>query len=474
MVKRKQLVVESIHLTTAGARGVAIGRMEDGRALMVKGAVPGDVAKVRITKKKKSHYVGEVLEILEPSPDRIEAPCQHFDLCGGCVWQNMGYDNQLKWKSSEVRENLRRLGDVVAEKEEPILPSKEVFYYRNKLEYSFCAERWLEPHEIASGEEIPDRRALGFHIPGRWDRVFEVDHCMLQPEPSNAIRNRISELAKEHNWTYYHPRAKTGWLRSMMLRNSVAGEFMVVIQTGHEDLKARQILIDDLLKNFPEIVSLWFSVNTKVNDSIYDLDLELISGKEVILEEMPAYKEGRPLQFRIGPKSFYQTNPKQAPELYRIALDLAQVDKDSLVYDLYTGTGTIALYLAQQAGKVIGIEGVPEAVEDARLNAKNNGLSNVEFFSGDMRKVLNAEFVAEHGQADVIVTDPPREGMHPDVVKLLLELRPERIVYVSCNSATQARDLSLLKEGYALKVSHPVDMFPHTAHVENVVLLERI
>lgn len=472
MAKGKPLMVESIELPVAGARGVAIGRMEDGRALMAKGAVPGDTAKVRITKKKKSHWMGEVVEVLQPSSDRVAPQCAHFQLCGGCVWQNMQYDAQLRWKAQEVRENLRRLGGVEVEEELPIIPSQETFYYRNKLEYSFTAERWLDAAEVASNEEIADRRACGFHIPGRWDRVFEVHHCWLQPEPSNAIRNSISAWSLQHNWTFYHPRERKGWLRSMMIRNTLDGQFMVMIQTGHREEKARAILTENLLEHFPQIRSLYFAVNDKANDSLYHLDMELVAGEAGLVEEMPAYAGGKPLQFRIGPKSFYQTNPKQASNLYRVALDWAEVNENSLVYDLYTGTGTIALYLAQKAGKVVGIEGVPEAVVDAEQNARENGVHNVSFFAGDMRKVLNSDFVQANGQPDVVVTDPPREGMHPDVVQSLIALAAPRIVYVSCNSATQARDLALMKDHYRVVKSRAVDMFPHTAHVENVVLLQ--
>lgn len=474
MPKHKRLILPSIALNSAGAKGVAIGRTEEGKAVMVKGAVPGDLADVRVVKKKKSHLMGEVHRLIEPSPSRTDPACAHFELCGGCVWQNMVYEDQLRWKDDEVVQNLRRIGGVEPLERSGILPAPMPFGYRNKMEFSFTSERWLSAEEIDSGRDIADRRALGFHIPGRWDRIFEVENCLLQPDPSNAIRNQVGKWAREHDWSFYHPRERTGWLRNLMIRNNREGDFMVMVQTGYREEAARKILAEKLLESFPQISSLWFAVNEKTNDAWYDLDMELVSGQEAIIEKMKGWNGGPEMQFRIGPKSFYQTNPEQASELYRIALDMSGIEEGSIVYDLYSGTGTIALYMAQRAAKVIGVEGVEEAVQDAQKNAALNGIENAHFFAGDMRKVLNEDFFAREGVPDVVMTDPPREGMHPDVVAQLLSAAPKRIVYISCNSATQARDVALLKEAYQVSKSRAVDMFPQTAHVENVLCLDRL
>ena len=475
MAKRKSgpLILKEVELTAAGARGVAIGKADDGRVVLVKGGVPGDLMDVRVTRKKKRMWMGEPLEIHRSSSDRVRPQCKHTAICGGCTWQQMDYSRQLFWKQTEVRENLRRLGELEIEGEEEILAAPKVFHYRNKLEYSFSSERWLSEEEIASGLDIDDRSALGYHVPGRWDRVFHVDECLLQPEPSNEIRNFLHSYSKDKGFSFYHPRERTGWLRTVMFRNTLDGAFMLLLQVTEMREVELNEWVEEICRQFPQIKSIYVAVNNKVNDAIYDLDLHLLHGDEVLVEEMPAFDGGETLRFRIGPKSFYQTNPEQAAQLYRIALEFADVQSRSLVYDLYTGTGTLAIYMARIAGKVIGVEGVPEAVADADKNAKLNGISNAEFYSGDMRKVLTADFVNEHGMPDVVMTDPPREGMHPDVVERLRLMAPEKIVYVSCNSATQARDLKMLKDVYRVVRSRAVDMFPHTAHVENVVLLQK-
>ena len=472
MGMKKPVIIEGLYLHAAAAKGNAIGRDSEGRVVFVKGAVPGDTVRVRVVKKKKQFIEAKLLEVTEFSEQRVAPECQHFELCGGCSWQNLKYEHQLENKFNEVVNNLKRLGHVEPEVIEPILAAPKNFFYRNKLEYSFCAERWLTDEEVKSDENF-DRRAFGFHIPGRWDRVFEVEKCLLQPDPSNAIRNFISVLAKEHDWTYYHPREKTGFLRSLMLRNNSKGQFMIALQCSEDRREEIHFLLDKLKEKFPEICSIYFAINEKANDSIYDLDLIHYSGDSVLIESMPGFQGGKELHFRIGPKSFYQTNSDQASELYRVALEFADLKEEGLVYDLYTGTGTIALYLAQKAKKVIGIEGVEEAVVDARINAEKNEIENVQFFSGDMRKVLNEEFIAKHGTPEVIVTDPPREGMHPDVVQQILKINALKVIYVSCNSATQARDLSLMSDQYRIVKIKPVDMFPHTAHIENVALLIR-
>lgn len=472
MGAKKPVIIEDLHLHGAAAKGNAVGRDSEGRIVFVKGAVPGDTVRVRVVKKKKQFLEAKLLEVTEFSAMRTEPECTHFDLCGGCSWQNLKYEHQLENKHSEVVNNLKRLGHIEPEEVESILPAPQTFLYRNKLEYSFCAERWLTDEEIQSKESF-DRRAFGFHIPGRWDRVFEVEKCLLQPEPSNAIRNFISKLAIERDWTYYHPRERTGFLRSLMIRNNSKLQFMLALQCSEDRREDIHFLLDRIKEEFPQVSSIYYAINEKANDSIYDLNLIHYSGDEVLIESMRGFEGGKDLKFRIGPKSFYQTNSQQASELYRIALEFADLKEEGLVYDLYTGTGTIALYLAQKAKKVVGIEGVEEAVIDARINARENGIENVEFFSGDMRKVLNAAFLEENGMPEVIVTDPPREGMHPDVVQQIININAQKIVYVSCNSATQARDLAMLSEKYRIVKVKAVDMFPHTAHIENVALLLR-
>lgn len=459
---------ENIEVTAAASKGKSIGRAPDGRVILISNAVPGDWVSVQIYKKRKGMYEGLATEITRPSADRITPKCIHFGTCGGCKWQNMAYPAQLKHKATEVTENLRRIGKLELPEVNPIIGAPNIYYYRNKMEFSFSSQRWLEPEEMESGEPITDRNALGLHIPGMWDKILDLKGCHLQADPSNKIRLAVRDYALKNNLTFFDPRHQVGMLRSLMIRNTAAGDFMVLLQCYQDEPEAREGLLNFLAVTFPEIKSLHYTINPKANDTIYDLDLVCFKGLPYLTESM------EDLKFQITPKSFYQTNSEQALALYRIVRDLAGLSGSELVYDLYTGLGTIAQFIAPNAKKVIGIEAVPEAIEAAKINAEYNGLTHLEFFAGDMKAIFTANFLAQHGNPDVIITDPPRDGMHKDVVAQILEIAPNRIVYVSCNSATQARDLQLMKSHYQIEVVQPVDMFPQTHHVENVVLLSRI
>lgn len=456
-----------IPVVDAGAKGNAIAKAPDGKIIFLPDAVPGDVVTVQITKKKKAYYQGKVIAIESPSPYRITPICQHFTYCGGCKWQQMQYPQQLHHKQKEVENNLTRLGHLQLPEVSPILGSEKTFFYRNKMEFSFSDARWLTPEEILSGQEVSNRNALGFHIAGAWDKILDIEKCYLQQNPSNTIRNAVKEFAQAHDLSFFSPREQKGLLRSLMIRTASTGQIMVVIQFFENNAPKREKLLNFLKETFPEITSLQYIINPKPNDSIYDQNVICYHGTDHIYEEM----EG--LRFKINAKSFYQTNSQQAYELYKVVRDLAHLQGDEIVYDLYTGTGTIAQFVAKKAQKVIGVEAVPEAIEDAKQNAQNNNIQNVSFFVGDMKKVFNADFIAQHGKPDLIITDPPREGMHKDVVEEILRIAPQRVVYVSCNSATQARDLALMDEMYQIVKVQPVDMFPQTHHVENVVLLHK-
>lgn len=464
---RNKPFFERIEVTGTGTRGKAVGRAPDGRVVFMTGAIPGDTVSVQTFKKRKGYYEGRVQELLKPSPDRVEPKCVHFGTCGGCKWQHMDYRAQLRYKQEEVVQNLQRIGKVELPEIEPILPAPAPYYYRNKMEFSFSDNRWLEPAEIESGEQVGSRNALGLHIPGMWDKVLDLKECHLQADPSDAIRLSVKAYAEEHGLSFFDTRRQEGLLRSLMIRNTSDGQFMVLIQFYDPDPEAREGLLDYLIDRFPGIVSLYYTVNRKGNDTLYDLDLVCYHGQPDIIEEM----EG--LKFRITPKSFYQTNSRQAHALYKKVREFAALEGHEHVYDLYTGLGTIAQFIARDARSVIGIEAVPEAIAAARVNARENGIENAAFFAGDMKEVFSPSFLKEHGSPEVIITDPPRDGMHKDVVARLLEVRPERIVYVSCNSATQARDLALLDTEYRIGRVQPVDMFPQTHHVENIVLLQR-
>ena len=463
---KKPLLIENVTITDAGAKGKSIAHAPDGRVIFVDNAVPEDIVDILVTKKKKAFYEGTAVKFHQESPLRVVPVCEHFTYCGGCQWQHMNYQSQLHYKQKEVENNLKRLGGVTPEEILPIVGCNKPYFYRNKIEFSFSETRWLTPEEITSKEEIADRQGLGFHIAGAWDKVLDIRKCHLQEDPSNAIRNKIREYALSHDYSFYNPRSHSGWLRTMMIRISSIGEIMLVIQFLEERKEPREQLLNYLLSEFPSLTSLQYIINNKPNDTIYDQEVIRYHGRDFIYEEM----EG--LRFKINAKSFFQTNSTQAYELYKVVRDFAALTGEELVYDLYTGTGTIAQFVAKKAKKVIGVEAVPEAIADAKENAQNNQISNVDFFVGDMKNIFNEEFITTHGLPDVIITDPPRDGMHKDVVAQILRIAPKRVVYVSCNSATQARDLALLQEKYKVVRICPVDMFPQTYHIENIALLE--
>lgn len=465
--KKKSHLFSNLEVLDAGARGKSIAKSPDGRVIFISNAVPGDIVDVQTGRKRKSFYEGKAIRFHKLSEKRTEPACEHFGVCGGCKWQHMGYSDQLFYKEKEVVNNLVRIGHLEVPEVIPIAGSEKTYFYRNKMEFSFSDSRWLTQEELNSGEAISDRNACGFHIPGMWDKILDIRKCHLQKDPSNALRNGIKAFALENGLDFFNPREQKGMLRTLMIRTSTTGEIMVVIQFFGDHPEKRELLLDYISETFPEVTSLQYIINTKGNDSIYDQEVILYKGQDHIFEEM----EG--LRFKINAKSFYQTNSEQAYVLYKIGREFAGLEGDEVVYDLYTGTGTIAQFIAKKAKKVIGVEAVPEAIIDAKENAKLNGIDNVEFFVGDMAKVFTDDFIRQHGAPDVIITDPPRDGMHRKVVEQILSILPKKIVYISCNSATQARDLSLMKESYDLVKSQAVDMFPHTHHVENVVLLTR-
>lgn len=465
--KRNRLVFTDLEVIDAGSKGKSIAKAPDGRVVIVDNAVPGDVATVETYKKRKGFYQAKVVSISEYSSKRTEPPCPHFGVCGGCQWQNMDYRHQLFYKQKEVEENLKRIAKVDFPPLLPILGSKKHYYYRNKMEFSFSDNKWLTLEQIQSDVIIENRNALGFHIPGMWDKILDLDICLLQADPSNAIRDFIKVKAEALNLSFFNTRDQSGFLRSLMVRTSSTGEIMILVQFTYEDEENRNNLLQAVKEKFPKLTSLLYVINPKANDTIYDLEIQVFSGRDHIFEEMEGFR------FKINAKSFYQTNSEQAYELYKIVRDFADLKGDELVYDLYTGTGTIAQFVSTNARKVIGVEAVPDAITAAKENAKRNQIKNTEFYVGDMRKVFNEDFIATHGRPDVVITDPPRDGMHPAVVQQLLNLEANRIVYVSCNSATQARDIAVLDEKYQIEKVQPVDMFPQTYHVENVVLLKR-
>ncbi len=465
--KRKELpVLEAVNITDVAAEGNALARVNDMVVFIPFGA-PGDVADIKLTKKKKSYAEGSILRLVTPGEIRVKPKCEHFGVCGGCRWQHLPYEFQLKCKQQQVTDALQRIAKVDLPEISPIKGSENIWNYRNKMEYTFSNRCWHTFEQLASGEEFPDRDAAGFHIPGAFDKVLDIKACHLQDDLGNRLRLFIKDFGKSHGYTFYDLRGQQGLLRTLMIRIASTGEVMVVMAFGEDNREAIKALLDALAEQFPEITSLMYTVNTKVNDSLADQDIKLWKGKDHIVEEM----EG--LRFRVGPKSFYQTNSRQAYELYKVARDFARLSGKELVYDLYTGTGTIAQFVSRDARHVVGIEYVEDAIADAKLNSENNGITNVEFYAGDMKDVLTDEFIAEHGRPDVMIVDPPRAGMHNDVVDVILRAEPPRIVYVSCNPATQARDLALLDCKYAVEAVQPVDMFPHTQHVENVVALVR-
>jgi 23S rRNA (uracil1939-C5)-methyltransferase len=465
--KYKKQIFCNIEVIDAGAKGKTVAKAPDGRVVFLPNAVPGDVVDIQTYKKRKGYYEGKAIAFHKLSQKRTDPVCEHFGVCGGCKWQNMLYEQQLFYKQNEVTNNLVRIGQIELPEVDPILGSNEQYFYRNKMEFSFSDSRWLTREEIDSEETVGDKNALGFHIPGMWDKILDINECHLQADPSNAVRNAVKNFAIENNFEFFNTRQQSGLLRTLMIRTSSTGEIMVLIQFFKDDEAKRELLLNHLSATFPEITSLQYVINGKANDTIYDQEVACYSGRDHIFEEM----EG--LKFKINAKSFYQTNSEQAYQLYKITRDFAGLTGKELVYDLYTGTGTIAQFVAGQAKKVIGIESVPDAVTAAKENAQLNNINNVEFHVGDMKTVFSSQFVDTHGHPDVIITDPPRDGMHKDVVQQLLNIAANKIVYVSCNSATQARDLALLDPKYKVTKVQPVDMFPQTFHVENVVLLER-
>jgi len=464
--KNRKQVFNNVEVIDAGAKGKTVAKAPDGRIIFLPNAVPGDVVDVQTFKKRKAYFEGKATVFHKLSDKRVEPACEHFGTCGGCKWQDMGYEHQLFFKQKEVVNNLTRLGHIELPEVTPILGAAEQYFYRNKMEFSFSDSRWLTLEEIQSDADLGDKNALGFHIPGMWDKILDLNKCHLQADPSNAIRNAVKEFAITNNLEFFNTRNQTGLLRTLMIRSSSNGDIMVLIQFFKEDENKRKLLLDFLAKEFPQITSLQYVINGKANDTIYDQDVICYSGQDHIFEEM----EG--LRFKINAKSFYQTNSAQAYELYKLTRAFAELKGDELVYDLYTGTGTIAQFVAKQVKKVVGVEAVPDAITAAKENAKLNGIDNVEFYVGDMKNVFNQEFINTHGHPDIIITDPPRDGMHKDVVKQILNISPKKIVYVSCNSATQARDLALMDATYKVTKVQPVDMFPQTHHVENIVLLE--
>lgn len=465
--KRKELpVVENVEITGVAAEGKSIARVDDMVVFIPYGA-PGDVVNIKLDKKKRSYAEAHIVDMLKPSPDRVAPVCEHFGVCGGCKWQHIPYESQLRYKRDQVVDALTRIAKVEIPEVNPTLGSKETFCYRNKLEYTFSCKCWITFEDLRSGREIADRNALGFHIPGAFDKVLDIKKCWLQDDLSNRIRLFVRQYALAKGYEFYDIKAQQGLMRTLMVRIASTGEVMLIVVFARPEQEKIDDLMGAIAAEFPEITSLLYVVNQKVNDTIADQEVITYRGRDYINEEM----EG--LQFRIGPKSFYQTNSLQAYELYKVARRMACLKPDDLVYDLYTGTGTIANFVARQVKKVVGIEYVPEAIADARLNSEVNGIDNTIFFAGDMKDVLTDGFIAEHGRPDVMIIDPPRAGMHEDVVNVILNARPERIVYVSCNPATQARDLALMDSLYRVEEVQPVDMFPHTHHVENVVRMTR-
>lgn len=478
MGKKKNLpILENVTITGVAAEGKALAKVQGderqgttGMVVFVSNCVPGDVVDLQVTKKKHSFMEAKVLRIVKPSDVRCKAQCRHFGVCGGCKWQILPYAEQLKYKQQQIVDNLTRIGKIELPEISPILGSKHIYEYRNKLEFTCADRKWLpwEEIEAAGGlDKIDSSYGLGFHIPNCFDKVLDIDECHLMPDINNRIRNGVREYARAHEMTFYNEHTHEGQLRTLILRNNHKGELMLIVSFGEKVNQDCLNLLEYLHQEFPEIISLLYVENEKYNDTIGDLEVKVYFGQDHIIETM----EG--LQFKVGPKSFYQTNTEQAYELYKVARDFAGLTGDELVYDLYTGTGTIANFVARQAKQVIGIEYVPEAIEDAKVNSKINGIENTLFFAGDMKDILNDDFVSTYGKPDVIITDPPRAGMHEDVINVILNAAPKRVVYVSCNPATQARDLQLLDEKYKVMKVQPVDMFPHTQHVENVVLLEK-
>jgi len=465
--RSKNQLFEGVKVVDTASKGKTVAKTDEGAIIFLNSGVPGDVVDISTYKKRKGFYEGNIVKFHTLSEHRTEPVCEHFGVCGGCKWQHMKYDAQLIFKQKEVTENLKRIGKLDLPELKPILAVENPYWYRNKMEFSFSNQRWLTKEEVDSGIEI-NQNALGFHKPGMWDKIVDVDKCHLQADPSNAIRNFVRSYANKNELTFFDPKNQVGFLRSLMIRTTSTDEVMIVLQIFHKEDAILFPLLDAVATEFPNLTSIQYVINGKANDTIYDQEIVCYKGQDFITEVM------EDLQFKITAKSFYQTNSLQAYELYKVVRELADLKGDELVYDLYTGTGTIAQFVAQNALKVVGVDVVPDSIDAAKTNAIHNKIDNVFFETGDMKDIFTEDFITRHGKASVVITDPPRDGMHKGVVKQLLDLNPKRIVYVSCNSATQARDLSLMKENYRVIASQAVDMFPQTHHVENVVLLEKI
>jgi 23S rRNA (uracil1939-C5)-methyltransferase len=463
--RRQPILIENIEIIDTASKGKSVAK-HDGRTIFVQGGVPGDICDITVFKRRKKYWEARIEKIHSYSEKRTEPKCEHFGTCGGCKWQNMKYESQLNFKQNEVLNNLKRIGGIDLPNHQEIIGSKNEYFYRNKMEYTFSNKRWLTIEEIQSQEDIKDKDACGFHVPGMFDKVINLNNCYLQQEPSNAIRLSVKKFADKNNLTYFDIRHHKGLLRNLMIRTSSTNDIMVLVQFYENDNKNINLIMEYIKTTFPEITSLLYIINQKANNSMYDQEVTCYNGQDHIIEEMDG------LYFKIGAKSFFQTNSEQAKVLYRKTKELANITSDDLVYDLYTGTGTIAQYVANSAKKVVGIDSVEEGIKAAYLNAERNNIHNCTFYTGDMKEIFTDEFISKNGTPDVIITDPPRDGMHKKVVEQILKISAKRIVYVSCNSATQARDLALMNEKY--KVSHiqPVDMFPQTHHVENIVVLE--
>ena len=456
---------KALNVIDINSNGMGVAKSEKGAVYFIKNVVPGDIVDVRVYKKRRGFFEAEPLNWVETSIDRTDPPCEHFGVCGGCKWQHLSYAAQLRFKEKGVLHNLFHIGKIEIHEVLPILGVENPYFYRNKMEFSFSNKRWLNPQEIKEEKEI-ERDGLGFHKPNMWDKIVDIKKCHLQADPSNKIRNSIKVFAIEKGMSFFDTRDQKGFLRTLMIRNTLAGEVMVLIQFFEERKEKIELLLNFIKEEFSQVTSLLYSINKKGNDSLYDQEIICYSGNEYITESLGS------LKFQITAKSFYQTNPEQVSALYAIAKDFAQLQPHNIVYDLYTGTGTIALSLARQCRQIIGIESIPEAISAANKNAKLNNIENATFEVGDMKFCFNDSFVKKYGKADVVITDPPRDGMHKNVIAQLIKLAPKRIVYISCNSATQARDLYLMKESYQVVKSQAVDMFPQTHHVENVVLLQ--
>ena len=463
--RRKPISIENIEILNTASKGKSVAK-HNGRVIFVKGGVPGDICDITVFKRRKKFWEAKIEKIIKKSRYRIQPKCTHFGTCGGCKWQNMHYEAQLEFKQNQVLDNFSKIGGVTIEKFNDILGSDKIYNYRNKMEFTFSNKRWLKEDEIKNDENIIDKNALGFHVPGMFDKVIDLKKCFLQENPSNKIRNSVKEFALENNLSFFDIRNQKGFLRNLMIRNTNIGELMVLVQFYYEDKKKIDLLMNFIKKSFKEITSLLYTVNEKANNTIYDQKIICFYGRKYITEKIGD------LSFKIGPKSFFQTNSDQAEVLYKSAKKLADITKNDTVYDLYTGTGTIAQFIASNAKKVIGIDSVPEAIEAANLSAIDNNISNCMFFAGDMKNMFSDNFIQKNGKPDIIITDPPRDGMHKKVIEQLLKIMCRRIVYISCNPATQARDIALLKEKYEISNMQTVDMFPHTHHVENILVLD--